>query len=233
MVDPKDVPILFNSAMVRAILDGHKTQTRRPVKLPPHVTRRKPPYDILFYNTGSHQYPGGHEGYTGDQPPGLLVRCSEGTGKGETTVQRIKSPFGIQGDRMWVRETFCEVPDFYGDYNRPWIDYRAGRRISERPGSPGAQHSTPLNWTPSIHMPRWASRINLRVKRIWVERLQDISEPDVLAEGKSRGESLDAPKVLAKKLLAPTWDAIYEAKGYGWSANPMVWCCEFEVLGHE
>jgi len=205
----KEIPILFNTQMVKAILDGHKTQTRRPVlPLPEMVTDRA----VLPW----------------DGAPVALLKLL-------TESKTHRNPFGQTGDVLWVREAFA-----CGWHQCPWIrmphkmkpdgtDCAVWREAFERDG-----RSQPA-WKPSIHMPKWACRIKLVVKRVWVERVQDISEEDAIAEGvvvddagtcpvyalPSGGWS-DEPEVAYGEL----WDSIYG----NWDENPWVWCCEFEVM---
>jgi len=199
----KERPILFNDEMVRAILDGRKTQTRRPVKPQP-----------------------GHEYYLSLGPTGRGWVWSDGQAGNPCEphcCHEMESPFGVAGDRLWVRECWA--------IGTSWAecDYRA---TNER-GYAG-------KWTPSIHMPRSASRLNLLVKRVWVERVRDISEEDAKAEGvyvhntdHVYGWTTDDDNTIhtyAKWAFGSLWDGIYASKGYGWDDNPWVWCCEFEVV---
>jgi hypothetical protein len=98
--------IIFSAESVRKAEDDLKTMTRRVVKLPPFVTRRPGPHEVLFYSTGSGQYLGGHPEYTGDQPPGIAVRCGDGT------VQKVPCPYGKPGDVLYVKEVWgCPAAD--------------------------------------------------------------------------------------------------------------------------
>lgn len=148
----KERPILFSAPMVRAILDGRKTQTRRIIKGDPvevvHFIGAddKPKYDYYGF-CASHR---------------------------NVINKHIQCPYGQPGDRLWVRETFFASTSKIAADPEP-----------ERPVSYKATHEgvPPSRWLPSIHMPRWASRIVLYVINIQVERLHDISEEDALAEG--------------------------------------------------
>lgn len=202
-------PILFNGEMVRAILEGRKTQTRRPVK--------PQPVDG-FYLSGDRIVGG-----TGDRlGPGY-----------------IRSPFGETGDTMWVRETWMS-----GEY---YPQYPGVRDVVYATDEDAAAWGKAHKWTPSIHMPRWASRITLKVKRVWVERVQDISYDDARAEGIERHDSHPthvtwkdysswdhsddwAGWISAINSFNTLWDSIYMKNGYGWTDNLWVWCCEFEVI---
>lgn len=161
----KERPILFSGPMVRAILDGRKTQTRRVVK---------PRQGMLDDWTG------------------------------------LPCPYGKPGDRLWVRET-CYFEQPHGE-----VIYRAD------PGSEKAldPEFTGLRWRPSIHMPRWASRITLEIVNVRVERLQDIRVDDARAEGVTAKWPVHGFRNL--------WQSI---NGFGsWDANPWVWVVEFRNM---
>jgi len=126
----KEIPILFNGEMVRATLDDHKTQTRRPVKVVPIGEK------------------------VCNLPQDRILKIVGQCGRVE------KSPFGKPGDVLWVRETFAPMKWVIGSNH-----YKADNAYFP-------EHSTP-KWTPSIHMPKSACRIKLKVKRVWIERVQD------------------------------------------------------------
>lgn len=195
----REIPILFNIEMVKAILEGRKTQTRRPVKVTPKGKSLIEPLP---------------------QDKELFI-CGQ-CGKIE------KSPFGKPGDVLWVRETFARSVIWKGRYH-----YKA-----DHPNWKPAEKilSNKCGWKPSIHMPKEACRLKLKVKRVWVERVQDISEKDCIKEGALRkdtalkwSESKDikgmGPAKFAFSLL---WQSIYG--GESWERNDWVWCCEFEVM---
>lgn len=178
----KERPILFSGPMVRAILDGRKTQTRRIVKPQPtndYVTFM--PLSSELVGVTKHGGPIDNRGW---------LHC----------------PYGKTGDRLWVRETWCPDVEPYT------FRYKAdGGEPLER-------------WRPSIHMPRWASRITLEVVSVRVERLQDISEEDALAEGITLVERGTSPVDQFNKL----WESI---NGPGsWEANPWVWVVSFKRI---
>jgi hypothetical protein len=200
----KERPILFNADMVRAIIDGRKTQTRRVYKgIPP-----------TFYPSAS----GGCWGI----PVG----------------ERKKSPFGTVGDRLWVRETFRPVSE--SDTGFTGIEFRAGG-MPDDDTQAGLLHDGTDRWRPSIHMPRWASRIDLEITAVRVERVQEITEEDAKAEGVTcpyRGEKCggyhpgmatvtEPPECVCidgyKPLFKDLWDSIYG----NWDENPFVWVYEF------
>jgi len=183
-------PILFSAPMVRALLSGTKTQTRRVVKNPPSI------WTIH-------------------------------------SIQEQRCPYGQAGDRLWVRETWAKWgrDDQCGE--GPSQTHEPIYRADSYPWDWGDK------WRPSIYMPRWASRITLEIIAVRVERLQDISSADAIAEGiepcASGGEwrnyldsapNRDAltPRVSYRSL----WESI---NGPGsWAANPWVWVVEFKRM---
>ncbi len=220
-------PILFNSWKVRAIHDG-ATQTRRPMKDPPECM----PHPCCWYEPTIV--------VRGEECPGPRVYGTYNDDRG------WKSPFGAPGDLLWVRETWRVWAGY--DNRRPLaIPKDGGPAIGERNFSPQrvsyyadkASGLTPSGddwgrWRPNIHMPKWACRTRLLVKRGWVERLTSISDADVRAEGihvATYPEELGrvGHYTLAARLdFADLWDSIYAAK-YPWADNPWVFGCEFEV----
>lgn len=203
----KERPILFSGEMVRAILDGRKTQTRRIIKPQPH------------WINDSHSV-----AHIGKKVGNVEYLCK----------------YGQPGERLWVRETWCEIFDSeFGEED--WIDYRATPRYPEdsslRPaGWDNEPDGTPLRWKPSIHMPRWASRITLEITGVRVERLQEISEEDAMAEG-CDPDCLSVKKMYAKNGIfygaARTWFLYLwnSINGYeSWNENPWVWVIEFKRI---
>ena len=189
----KERPILFSAPMVRAILDGRKTVTRRLVKPNPHKVDGGVPF-------------GDAPAWAHAEPGSAVMRC----------------PYGVRGDRLYLRETWA-APHAY-DHLPPRLipqDARIHYAATEDRGG--------LLWRPSIHMPRWASRILLEITAARVERLQDISEADARAEGApayrlpAHPVFDDRPHVLG---YAQLWDSINGAGS--WDANPWVWVIEFK-----
>jgi len=206
----KDRPILFSGEMVRAILDGRKTQTRRVVKDVPCDDRAE-------------------FGYTAFTPPGhISCRGYGDAGYGEWF---IKCPYGQPGDRLWVRESHLYVGPGSGSDLEEYLEER-GRPENHKASNVWyrADGRTGLKWVPSIHMPRWASRITLEITDVRVERLQDISYDDCSAEGVvcsihgSVAHTACAGLVRAYEAL---WDSI-NAKRAPWSSNPWVWVVAFK-----
>lgn len=196
-MDPltKERPILFNGEMVRAILEGRKTVTRRPVK------ERLVFGQSLQEDRLRRARPIRRKGYE-----------FIGTEDGEVEIS-MRSPFGVPGDRLWVRET-------------AWLN---GGYVATDPEP--FKHDGKV---PSIHMPRWASRITLLVKDVRVERLREITFEDCYAEGmrhhKWRPGSIGSDHSVRNVIFPETWTAIYGAQGLGWNETPWVWRGEFEVI---
>lgn len=204
-------PILFSGEMVRAILDGRKSMTRRVVKEIPMLGT-----PIAWCAAAKAQEPGWVH-IVGDY--------------------RRFCPYGIPGDRLWVRETWKLWEDPKDGHD--WVLYRAGGKMSfpniehlDMPRDPFAD-----KWRPSIFMPRWASRITLEITGVRVERVQDITEGDVREEGITDGGCLncgehepcgcDNPQPDARDAFIWLWDSINKKRGYGWHVNPWVWVIEF------
>lgn len=194
-------PIIFSGPMVRAILEGRKTQTRRVIK----------PQPTEWVNDESH--------YVNPVP---CVRNKRFSG----LLDCIPCPYGIPGEKLWVRESWA-FKDKAGELIVPV--YRAdGEEVEDADGS----RFTP-RWIPSIHMTRKASRIDLEITRVRVERLQSIGTADLLAEGfevqESDGEGWDAFCEVQKR-FETLWDTLNESRGYGWDADPWVWVIEFKRI---
>jgi len=202
----KERPILFNAEMVKAILYGRKTQTRRVVK-----PMFGPRIDIEDIGEGKWQI-------SGDAPTnyGGEVQMNDWS-----TV--INSPFGTIGDRLWVRETFGCLGRYPKDGPSP-----VGEEAST------VYHATDkvvphiIRWRPSIHMPRWASRITLEITGVRVERLQEISDFDAFQEGApSAAGTITGPYCMSfKQGFHNLLQSIYG----NWDANPWVWVYEFRKV---
>lgn len=235
-------PILFNGEMVRAILAGRKTQTRRMII-----------------------------GKKTRQPIQMNIST-------EKFLSVFQSPYGKPGDTLWVRETFAPYEDCGAVWFRAGIpEYRAGRRVGwiDFPYRLDKFIAPPddLKWTPSIFMPRWASRITSEVTAVRTEPLQDISEQDAIAEGVRplfTYDEIHTPKYRAELDLDPMpytnylwhghigktitgkqsdkwehqfssyetavgsfsslWESINAKRGYSWDSNPWVLVIEFEQV---
>lgn len=198
-------PILFNTEMVRATLDGRKTATRR-------INKNFIPQEAEW-------------GYTAFTPKGCIsCRGYFESGYGE---KFYKLPYQ-DGDILYVRETWSPV------WVRPKrYQYKASPEVSE---------NVPISWYPSIHMPKGAARIFLKVTGVRCERLQDISEAQIKAEGIDtcshcyhfNGECKDfraARECKLQSAFIKTWNSTIKKQDlakYGWTANPWVWVYEFE-----
>lgn len=239
----KDKPILFNGDMVRAILAGTKKQTRRLVKLPFDEFCGKDRVELSFCKIA-------------DGSGVFRVWETEYPEEGST---EIKPQYQV-GDRLWVRETYyCDhyaandyeatrspyigkkptdsecVAEWLGEDNQHMY-YRAD--VESGKFQDAGYFSEPGSyWKPSIHMPRWASRITLKVTGVRVERLQDISEEDAKAEGIYKNEwgydwkeksGKDLVLGAAKFAFANLW--IFINGSESWKSNPWVWVYDFEVV---
>ena len=213
-------PILFNGAMVRALLAGSKTQTRRVIK------------DQSIGERFSHMTEDGraHLEWLG------TPCCGTGVWDVPEYSAQVACPYGQPGDRLWVRESFMPIPleAAPGPSQTPWsIAYAAGGQTELL--APSSYNPTLYNyerWTPSMHMPRWASRINLEITSVRVERLQDISEADAQAEGWTRRPEVSTDpqvhKEAARDWFMDLWESI---NGPGsWGVNPWVWVVEFRSV---
>lgn len=188
----KETGMLFTSPMVRAILEGRKTQTRRVAKPVKH-----PDLGNLY-------------------TPGALLREHEP----QHVINRA-CPYGQPGDRIYVRETFSQHPE-WGQ-----LAFRAdGEEFEDADG-----WLWEPKWIPSIHMPKYLARIWLEITGVRLERIQDISEADALAEG-ARFElaSIDSVRIGATASFLSGFRNIWESTGGDWDANPWVWVVNFKVL---
>lgn len=215
-------PILFNTDMVRAILEGRKTVTRRAVKPQP-----KGGHSVLDYDDEAH---------TAD------ILCGNG-GEGGVFAdwaETVKAPCW-PGDILWVRETWCESLGKAGKY---FYRAYAGPRDEMK------EYAHSFNrWRPSIHMPREAARIFLRVTDVRVERLQEITPQQAMAEGQPRCNgsiticggsasclSCEGSIGNARQWFLEVWNNTIKPKdrdACGWAANPWVWVIAFERISRE
>lgn len=214
----KERPILFSAPMVQALLAGTKTQTRRLLK--------PQPVSLPDFNRGGLSICIGGSKYQGFSPSIPPIRC----------------PYGQPGDRLWVREKWSADPPIDDSWaSTEWNGCgRKVREIPERFHHPRFCNYAadwlhePIRWTPSIHMPRWASRILLGITAVRVERLQDISEADATTEGIGRYDNgtfgLDDPGACMGLTASIAYMRLWESiNGPGsWAANPWVWCIEFK-----
>lgn len=198
----KEHPILFSAPMVRAIIAGTKTQTRRVMRYQPHEAAA---VTVEHFNqTVIDRH--------GDEQPGPEI-FGAWWADGECG---IRFPYGQPGDRLWVREAHSirVLPSAQAPDGIVWY----------RESDIGRQWDGEVRWKPSIHMPRWASRILLEITSVRVERLHDISRGDAMAEGCPFQNMADGPD--PTQWYADLWQQI---NGPGsWSINPWVWVIEFK-----
>ncbi len=228
----KEKPILFSAPMVRAILEEKKTQTRRVIKPQPV------------------------------QDPDGSWRSEIHPRSGYNTEQTMRHyldlycPYGKPGDRLWVKETFgvhdtiicnpTDTPNFYGKDGvyHPVVHFAGKENYAWGMYGPPRKRS-------GRFMPRRAARIILEIVSVRVERVQEISHQDILAEGIKRTDPdsyylapldgvPDFPWTHAGPAFASLWNSINEKRGYGWDVNPWVWVIEFKLvesdncsLGHD
>ena len=188
----KERPILFSGAMVRALLDGSKTQTRRVIK------------DNWW-------------------------RCLSPDDPDDRVTALSMCPYGVPDDRLYVRETWRIITGIYV----PSVEFKDGTTIAPEFDDLSAlpKNWQDTKWRPSIHMPRWASRITLEVTDVRVQRVQEITEHDVVAEGLELIElpnsgGCDADYAGFRTL----WDSINDKRGFGWDTNPWVWAVSFRKV---
>lgn len=254
-------PILFSAPMVQAILEGRKTQTRRIVKPMPGLQSAWLSQETLNSVPHGGMSGGGwqmHHPRAGTHHMGVDVEHNSPFGW-------IRCPYGVPGDRLWVRETWGSADQFYQSHENETpsvVAYRADLAAIQWDAEPPRKipkydleqwNWDTIRWRPSIHMPRWASRLTLEVVSVRVERLRDIGEDDARAEGL---EGITKDGGLTIKYGIPDrdgfpgtddlgwpwrdWDAdprkacrtLWEhINGAGsWDANPWVWVVEFKVL---
>lgn len=213
----KERGMIFNGDMVRAILDGRKTQTRRIMK--PQPDHCPPP-------RGGHWWP------SNVFKTMLHVEEEMQNGKGGWGgLVGDACPFGDVGDRIWVRETWAEAGACAPDLKL----YRANYPEHVPSHYESVPSADQVRWTPSIHMPRWASRILLEITDVRVEQVQSISQADAIAEGAPRSHpSIDAVSQehgfpdFSRSWFGQTWQSIYGAES--WQTNPWVWVIEFKRI---
>jgi len=227
----KETPIIFNGEMVRALLNGHKSQTRRIIKPQPAT-----------WNAGS-----------------IFKKAYPGLNFQLETGEWVICPYGVVGDQLWVRETWrvvgwhegepmniefkdksrmCENStgdEFnYEDWcEKIWIQCaedseKAGIELVDDFYDWGDKEIA-TRWRPSIHMPRWASRIQLEITDIRVERLNKITAQDAMSEGVCIFENFSAANARKPVVEFKTlWQSIHGP--CSWEVNPYVWRIEFEVM---
>ncbi|HAF4754054.1 TPA: morphogenetic protein [Salmonella enterica] len=206
----KERGMIFNGEMVRAILDGRKTQTRR------IVSERH----LNLIDLGSQ---------IGECYP---LECGIDHANSQS-YYREHCPFGKPGDRIWVRETY-QGPLFDYEHMESYLEdsskfekpdfcvYRADGKPA--PEFYDADDNLHCGWRPSIHMPRWASRLLLEIASVRVERLRSMSQDDARAEGVIAASGPMEAGLAFREL----WESIYGEES--WKANPWVWVIEFKRI---
>lgn len=227
----KERPIIFSGSMVCAIIDGRKTQTRRPVDM------TNPHRPISFLGGEGEEDDPEQWGYFFDGPDhnGYMVLARGLDERRNHGSISIRCPYGDVGDRLWVRETWCLAhPEYHTEQEGEklgrtiqdgrWCHYAATDDVDDNDGkSP---------WRSPLFMPRWASRITLEIAEVRVQRLQDISEEDARAEGvdpycdETRDDGAGRPDD-HRTAFAELWNGI-STKRAPWAENPWVWVISFK-----
>lgn len=195
----RELPILFSAPMVRAILEGRKTVTRRVVKSIPWLPGVNPDFSQAraFWNGPEFRIAGSAEMTTG-------FRC----------------PYGQPGDRLWVREAYFGN---HFDHPKEPVDER---ELHYRADGYEEFEGERIRWRPGIHMPRWASRITLEVTNVRVERLRHITADQAIAEGMVSPLREHHAVVNLRQQFADLWDGLAK-EGARWADNPWVWAVSF------
>ena len=220
MINYKEIPLLFQTEMVQAVLEDRKTQTRRTKGLE-RLNERPDEFELNGYTDENE--------WTANPPlkPGSysLFQCIN---KSDIEWWIAKCPYGKPGDLLWVRETFLERIAS-GEFGR--FGYKADMKHARINNLP--------RWKPSIHMPKAACRIWLMVEEIRVERLQDISEEDAVSEGikhvrlhqSDSWKRYDGYNTVTSNPVVSFWSLWASINGEdSWQANPWVWVVKFRVL---
>ncbi len=234
----KEHPMLFSGEMVRAILDGRKTQTRRVVTFSNSTVlgytgkTGKMLWDELvwgeeFVDGGCDVFGTGLDNYEYMHVPAV-------NSDGDDVCYRVRSRIET-GDRLWVREAWAPKRDRYGEVLSGEAIYRseggdAGLYLKNL-GLLVMGHRTgslQSPWKPSIHMPRWACRLVLEVTAVRAQRVQDISKKDVMAEGCPNYPPISGGRY---GWFSDCWDKLNAKRGYPWDANERVWVYDFRRVG--
>ncbi|KVO95518.1 hypothetical protein WL21_32680 [Burkholderia ubonensis] len=222
-------PILFSGPMVRAILDGRKTQTRRVA-----ISKRS---CIDFIGGGPKDGPDWND-------PACWGFEDANTGvwwalRGDDQCRQLPCPHGEPGDRLWVRETTYDV-ERNGYVGPVFVESDEGAHAAAwgwgESDDPDYIEPYELRKRPAIHMPRSMARITLEITGVRAERLQSISEPDARAEGVTiedhhmRGYCAGAYWPPSIRAFHDLWDRLNAARGQGWDMNPWVWVVDFRRI---
>ncbi|EML7933166.1 hypothetical protein V9948_003628 [Providencia rettgeri] len=227
----KERGIIFNTEMVRAILDGRKTQTRC-------IAKFKPIDKALNLNYSGLRAGNYHAGVKDGR---CVLRSTDGTTWNDRTYP-LTCPYGKVGDRIWVRETWqgplVDSEKAYDLFKDPTPYQKVENCVYKADGGYAPEYidcddNFRQGWRPSSNMPRWASRITLEIIDVRVEHLQDISKQDAVSEGAPQGHhSID---VISKQFGFPDFSRSWFAQIWmdihgedNWAANPWVWVIEFK-----
>ena len=207
-------PILFNTAMVRAILDGEKTCTRRILKLPKHIEKQR---------------------------NGLYILCAEGSTYSDKefkdVIDYINPPYKV-GDILYIRETWANTWTPDGDVG---FVYKADGEPKNFPYWGNAKRGKHEVWMPSIHMPKEAARVFLKVISVRAERLKDITDEGCYQEGISGTSFYDEAEhiqiagiglndSLERTAFSLLWNSTVREEKYSWEGNPWVWIIGFKRI---
>lgn len=224
----KEHPIIFTTENVKAILEGRKTQTRRIVSKHNSIIGEGGDWSKLCWDGSEiHKDTCGRIGHPIEFNRAPLPFVDDSFNlhyvhvpynwQEDETIFRVYSRYEV-GDRLWVRETFWHPPIYRKDisivtYKANMEPHQAERQI----------------WKASMFMPRWASRILLEITEVRVQRVQDITEEDIKAEGVDQWEAHTVIPTMGK-LFCNLWDTINKARGYSWASNPWCWCITFRRM---
>ncbi len=211
-------PIIFSTPMVQAILDDRKTQTRRVVK---------PKYSNTHFEWFTNKY--GTRFIERENAPPARKLPDGSTVHTVTACEEVTCP-AKTGDILWVRETWAECTDMFGEFPQPI--YKSDFTAEECGEAKNDGH----RWRPSIFMPRASARIFLHVTDVRAERVQEISAADARAEGcplcigihNCGGCDERCEHMMPREWYRGLWDKLNAKRGYGWDENPWVWVYKFE-----
>ena len=230
-------PIIFTPEMVRAIRDKRKSQTRRVINPQPKFAYPGTAKLILEKHPFGRAAISAAVGETVDTgiDDNMLVWVAydwAGNPCGISSIEQFSTRY-LPGDILWVRETWRMQNYGYiapGEYEGQELQYRADFTDEENAVYGRRGGCAPCKWKPSIHMPRTAARIFLRVTDVWVERLQDIDSISCVKEGVEWDIYPNAWTACAKPAFIELWNSINAKRGYGWDTNPWVEAYKFELL---
>ena len=211
----KERPIIMSTEMVKTILDGRKTQTRRVVK-DKHYSRWQ--IDNGIPHNGQDSIVVDADGETIIPISYLKVIYDE---QADRVGGRIFCPYGSVGDRLWVKETWVEQSgDIY--FKADWGEDKPVSMVCDN-----------IKWRSPLFMPRWASRIILEITEVRAERLQNITEQDAVDEsmaGRLYWEATGGLLTCARDIFQWHWDSLNAKRGYSWESNCWVWCISFRKI---